>query len=40
MKRSANRGGPGILTKIGALALENDLFEHALSKAGWLSAKR
>ena len=26
--------------KIGALALENDFLEHALSKAGWLSAKR
>ena len=26
--------------KIGALALENDLLAHALSKAGWLSAKR
>ena len=26
--------------KIGELTLENDLFERALSKAGWLSAKR
>ena len=25
--------------KIGQLALENDFLEHALTKAGWLSAK-